>query len=142
LSNEKSNEVKRKLGSKHYKPDATVDLVTLPGVPAPLRRLDDSGLELWKRVWDLGETWLLPQSDAELLQMTCEMVDEREELRTYVLEQPDAWHERKGLRELDRQIISNLSLLGLTPTDRIKLGLNVVKQKSKLEELMAKRDAL
>lgn len=140
MSNEKSNELKKKLGSKHYKEESPVELIQMPGAPPPIRRLNGPGLELWARVWSLNQTWLLPESDAELLQITCEMIDEREELRTYVLEQPDAWHERKGLRELDKAIVSNLSLLGLTPTDRIKLGLNVVKSQSKLDELLARNE--
>jgi hypothetical protein len=46
---------------------------------------------------------------------------------------------RRGLRELDRQIVSNLSLLGFTPSDRARLGVAEVKAKSKLEELMERR---
>lgn len=142
MSNEKSNELKRKLGSKHYDPNAEVQLVQLNGAPEPLRRLDYAGLDLWLRVWGLGETWILPQSDLELLQMTCEMVDEREDLRSYVLDQPDAWHERKALRDLDKAIVSNLSLLGLTPTDRMKLGVNVIRAKSAFDEMMEKAEKL
>ena len=142
MSNEKPNEMKRKLGSKHYRPELEVETVVLPGMPRPLRRLESSGLDLWQRVWGLAETWILPQSDLELLQITCEMIDEREELRAYIADQPDAWHERKGLRELDRAIVSNLSLLGLTPADRMKLGVSVVKTQSKLEDLMSRREAL
>jgi hypothetical protein len=46
---------------------------------------------------------------------------------------------RRGLRELDRQIISNLSLLGFTPSDRSKLGVAEVKAMSKLEELQMRK---
>jgi len=73
--------------------------------------------------------------------MTCEMVDERLLLRDAVLLENDS-SMRRGLRELDRQIISNLSLLGFTPSDRSRLGVAEVKKQTKIEELIAKRNAL
>jgi hypothetical protein len=47
--------------------------------------------------------------------------------------------DRRGLRELDRAIVSNLSLLGFSPSDRSRLGIAEVKKMSKLEELMARK---
>jgi hypothetical protein len=47
--------------------------------------------------------------------------------------------DRRGLRELDKAIVSNLSLLGFSPSDRSRLGLAEVKKMSKLEELMTKK---
>lgn len=116
-----------------------IELTTVDDVPEPLRRIDGDGLDLWNRTWSLGQTWISQDTDIELLQMTCEMADEREQLRSYVLENVDAWHERKALRELDKAIVSNLSLLGFTPSDRMRLGVSQVKAKSKLEELMERR---
>jgi len=46
---------------------------------------------------------------------------------------------RMALRQLDKQLVSNLSLLGFTPSDRSRLGLVQVNAKSKLEELMERR---
>jgi hypothetical protein len=138
----KPAEVKRQIGSRHYKPEPTIEIEPVIEVPEPLRRLDESGLMLWDRVWSMGQTWISARTDIELLQMTCEMLDERDDLRTYVFENPDAWHERKALRDLERLVVSNLSLLGFTPTDRSKLGVAEVKKISKLDELMAKRDRL
>jgi hypothetical protein len=139
LSHQKPNELKKKLGSKHVQGDVEIELMSVDGVPEPLRRLDGDGLELWVRTWSIGQTWISQDTDVELLQMTCEMTDEREQLRSYVLENVDAWHERKALRELDKAIVSNLSLLGFTPSDRMRLGVTQVKAKSKLEELMERR---
>jgi hypothetical protein len=68
--------------------------------------------------------------------MTCQQLDERDVLRAYVMDNIEAWHERAGLRVLERDIASNLSMLGFTPTDRMKLGLAEVKTASKLEQLM------
>jgi len=70
--------------------------------------------------------------------MTCEMIDERWNLRVKVMQTDDA-RLRRGLRELDRQIVSNLSLLGFSPADRSRLGVAEVKAASKLEELMQRK---
>jgi hypothetical protein len=53
----------------------------------------------------------------------------------------DAWHERAGLRSLEKQIEENLNILGFTPTARQKLGIQEVKAQSRLEEIIAKREA-
>lgn len=66
--------------------------------------------------------------------MTCEMIDERWNLRIKVMQSDDA-KMRRGLRELDKQIVSNLSLLGFTPSDRSRLGVAEVKAATKLEAL-------
>lgn len=131
----KPAELKRQLGSRHYQPGPTIEVEPVPEAPEPLRRLEESGLMLWSRVWGMAQTWISPTSDIELLQITCEMLDERDQLRAYVYENLEAWHERKALRELDKAIVSNLSLLGFTPTDRSRLGVAEVKIKSKVAEL-------
>jgi len=106
-----------------------------PESPRPLLKY---GQALWDRVWAMGLTWVSDTTDMELLTMTCEMVDERWNLRVKVMQSDDATM-RRGLRELDRQIISNLSLLGFTPSDRSRLGVAEVKAKSKLEQMMEAR---
>jgi hypothetical protein len=77
-------------------------------------------------------------SDIEILLMTCEMVDERWNLRVRVMTDNNP-KDRRGLRELEKSIYSNLSLLGFTPTDRTRLGVAEVKKMSRLEELMQKK---
>lgn len=109
--------------------------------PEPPRPLLKYGQELWDRVWSMGAAWVSQKTDIELLMMTCEMIDERWNLRVKVMQTDDA-RMRRGLRELDRQIVSNLSLLGFTPSDRSRLGVAEVKAMSKLEELMARSEAL
>jgi len=86
----------------------------------------------------MGAIWLSDKTDIELLMMTCEMIDERWNLRVNVMQSNDP-KQRRGLRELDKQIVSNLSLLGFTPTDRARLGWVEVKAQSRLESIRAKR---
>lgn len=135
----KPTEVKRKLGNpgKRTLPDHA-KIIALPqsdNAPEPHRQLFDAGLTLWNNVWSLGQTWISRNTDAELLLMTCEMIDERVRLRALVWNNPEAWRERKALRELDKCITGNLSLLGFTPVDRTRMGVAEVKRVSKLEEL-------
>jgi len=135
----KPNEVKRKLGNPGGgKLPNKANVVILPAInakPTPHRQLFDAGLSLWDSVWSLGQTWISPNTDIELLLMTCEMLDERVRLRAFVWNNPEAWRERKALRELDKSITGNLSLLGFTPVDRTRMGVAEVKAMSKLEEL-------
>lgn len=118
------------------------EIVALPaanGIPEPSRPLAEPGRKLWERIWTVGGFWISPNTDFEILLMTCEMADERWNLRAKVMRENEA-RDRRALRELDRQIVSNLSLLGLTPTDRSRLGYAEVAKQSKLELLKKMRD--
>lgn len=117
-------------------------LVVIPQVenPEPLRPLGETGLAFWDEAWGKGQLWL-GRTDKWLVQLTAEMFDERESLRQSVLANADAedsWRDRRQLRDLERSIVSNLSLLAWTPVDRSRYGLAEVKAKSKLAEFMEK----
>lgn len=140
----KPTEIKRKLGNpgKRALPDTAVVqyLEQSAVVPEPARPLLKYGKEFWDKVWGSGLSWISVNTDAELLLMTCELVDERWNLRVRVMQSND-WRERRALRELDDRIIRNLSLLGFTPADRSKLGVAEVKAISKMEALKRRQDA-
>jgi hypothetical protein len=137
-------EVKRKLGNPGRRPlpDSSVVqyLDPIVAIPEPARPLLRYGREFWDKVWSSGLTWISPNTDAEILLMTCELVDERWNLRVQVMQNND-WRERRALRELDSRIISNLSLLGFTPADRSRLGVAEVKAISKMEALKRRQEA-
>ncbi len=137
-------EVKRKLGNpgKRALPDSsTIQLLEpIASIPKPDRPLLKHGLDFWNKVWGSGLSWISPNTDSEILLMTCELVDERHDLRMKVLAEND-WRERRALRELDSRIISNLSLLGFTPADRSRLGVAEVKAISKMEALKRRQEA-
>jgi hypothetical protein len=119
------------------------ELILLPasdGIPESARPLLKYGQEMWDRIWSMGNSWISPTTDIELVLMTAEMVDERWNLRVKVMSSEDP-KLRRGLRELDKMIVSNLSLLGFSPVDRMRLGVAEVKKQSKLEELLAKKAA-
>lgn len=137
----KPNEIKKKIGSKNYKEPVTdIELPMIEETPKPLRPLELSGAALWERVWNGAQLWLSNRTDIELVQLVCEQLDERDLLRAFVLENMEAWHERAALRQLEKDIASNLGQLGFSPAERTRLGLAEVKRRSKLEELMAKKN--
>lgn len=130
-------EQKRLAGNPGKRPLPNGTLALLPSTyeaVEPHRPLGAPGLELWNKVWEMGSTWISPTSDAEILLITCELIDERWNLRATVMREGRP-EDRKALRDLDRQLINNLSLLGFSPTDRSRLGVAEVKARSKLEEL-------
>jgi hypothetical protein len=140
----KPTELKRLQGNpgKRALPKET-EMILLPAaetMPIPNRPLLKYGQEMWERIWNMGNSWISPTTDIELVLMTAEMVDERWNLRVKVMSSDDP-KMRRGLRELDKMIVSNLSLLGFSPTDRMRLGVAEVKKQSKLEELLAKKAA-
>lgn len=129
----KPQAVKELLGSRHV---VKAVVMTDPGkMPEPPRRLEESGLRLWAEAWTLG--WLNPNSDIEAVALLCERMDERDLLRSYVLDNVDAWRERASLRKLEEQIEASMKTLILTPEARIKAGVNEVKTQTKLEQLLA-----
>jgi hypothetical protein len=97
-------------------------------IPDPSRPLGEQGLRLWAQVWTSGAGWLKQQMDTELVLMLCEATEERTRLRVRLQQNPDAWRDRRALREIDRQIITLLGQIGFTPSERGLLGTGEVKQ--------------
>lgn len=103
------------------------------GVPDPLRDLGEQGSLMWARIWTNGASWIAP-TDVELVQLACELMDERVSLRAAVLAGSE-WRDRVALRTLEGDLRHMLSALGLTPTDRSRLGVAEVRAQSVLEGL-------
>ncbi len=136
-------EQKRLLGNpgKRALPKNAVELQEVGFAVQPLRPLFDAGQAFWDDAWNKGALWLA-RTDVHLVQVTAEMFDEREDLRGLIAEKllagNDVWRERRQLRDLERSLVSNLSLMAWTPVDRSRYGLAEVKAKSKLAEFMEK----
>jgi hypothetical protein len=135
-------EMKRALGNPGQRPLPEPAVVLHAGAVAPPEDLGKAGRALWSRVFDDGEIWVSPRIDFVLLERVCRALD-----RVVVLEQlfdkePGNRQTVMSINETDKVIFSGLGLLGFSPADRARLGLAEVKRQSKLDELMAKRDAL
>jgi hypothetical protein len=107
--------------------------------PDPPDGLGELGKSVWNQVLTEAGSWVSYKLDTYLLGILCDQIEERATLRKLVEDSPDLPRLRIGLRELDKAIVSNLSTLGLTPTDRARLGFVQVKSESKLEELIRKK---
>ena len=133
-------ERKRRLGNPGHRPlPSQLETISLPGgkVP-PLRPLGPAGLTLWNDVFSVAETWISSKSDTQLLQMVCEQLDRRTALLR-LLEEGFDRSTHMTVLDLEKQIASNLGTLGLTPTDRSRLGVAEVHKSSKLDEMLEKR---
>ena len=130
-------EVKRALGNpgKRALPDVNDTISLHAGRVEPHQPLEWAGLLLWNRVFGAGQTWISPQSDVELLLMTCKQLDRQIVLERAFVEKPDDFHVHRQLLELENAIVRNLGLLGLTVDARSKLGLAEIKAESKMEQL-------
>lgn len=135
-------ELKRALGNpgKQKLPDIEKTISLRSGSVEPHQPLDWAGTLLWNRVFGQGQTWISPQSDVELLLLTCKQLDRQVVLERMFVENPEDFHVSRQLLELENAIVRNLSLLGLTVDARSKLGLAEIKAESKME-LLRKRQA-
>lgn len=137
-------EEKIRLGNpgKRPMPDRAtlVQLPATPEPPEPHRPLGAAGRDVWDRVWQSAATWLALDIDAEQVLLTCEQIDERQALRLIVLREGH-WRDRAALRALDAQIMTGLAVLGFNPVERGRLGVAEVKRASKLDDLIARRQA-
>jgi hypothetical protein len=105
--------------------------------PDSIEELGENGKAFWQVAW--STPWLSHKTDYWLVYLTAQALDEREQVREALAEDPNDRKLRTTLRELDKQVISSYSLMGFTPSDRSRLGVAEVKKESKFEELMAKR---
>lgn len=135
-------EQKRRTGNPGKRP-LPVPTAALPPAPReslePLRPLAEAGRALWDRTWHISAAWISSDTDVELLQLTCELLDERQFRRAEVLamlsEGIYCKDQSAALRTIEAAIVSNLQTLGLTPTDRARLGVAEVMAQSTLDKL-------
>lgn len=146
MSAQKPNEVKRKNGNpgKQKLPDLK-NVIALPQIKsdAPIH-LSDNGKKLWSDVREMAP-WIAT-TDGKLLVELCEKMDKKYELRDKLAATDYVLFTDKGyayanplfgmLNTVEGDIIKLLSLLGLTPIDRSKLGVAEVTTKGKLAQLL------
>jgi hypothetical protein len=90
-------------------------------LPEPCEGLGELGKSVWNQVLTKAGSWVSYKLDTFFLGIVCDQIEVRATLRELVEDSPDLPRLRIGLRELDKAIVSNLSTLGLTPTDRARL---------------------
>ncbi len=116
-------------------PPVPVLVVTGPEIPAGL---GEAGQAAWTRTW--ADTPWLTEADHGVVLLLAESEDERQALRAGVMAGTGTWRDRVALRQLDAQIRAYLTLLGMTPMARHRLGASArTGPTSVLDELRAKR---
>ena len=111
-------------------------VATGPVIPAGL---GEAGKGAWVRTW--ADTPWLTEVDYDVVLLLSESEDERQALRALVMAGTGTWRDRVALRQLDAQIRALLTLLGLTPMARHRLGASArTGPTSVLDELRAKRE--
>jgi hypothetical protein len=134
-------EVKRALGNPGKRP--LPDVATTVSLPAgrvePHQPLDWAGMLLWNRVFNTGQTWISPQTDVELLLLTCKQLDRQVLIERQFVEKPEDFHIHRQLLDLESAIVTNLGKLGLTVDARSKLGLAEIKAETKMEQLRKRK---
>jgi P27 family predicted phage terminase small subunit len=139
-------EQKRKNGNPGQRklPDLK-NVISLPPIKgdAPLH-LSDAGQKMWADVRAMAP-WIA-NTDGKLLVELCEKMDRKYELQAKMAQSDFVLYTDKGyayanplfgmLNTVEGDIIKLLSLLGLTPIDRSKLGVAEVTAKGKLAQLL------
>jgi P27 family predicted phage terminase small subunit len=142
----KPTEQKRKNGNPGQRklPDLK-NVISLPPIKgdAPLH-LSDAGQKMWADVKAMAP-WIA-NTDGKLLIELCEKMDKKYELKEKLAATDYVLFTDKGyayanplfgmLNTVENDIIKLLSLLGLTPVDRSKLGVAEVTAKGKLAQLL------
>jgi P27 family predicted phage terminase small subunit len=149
----KPTERKRRSGNPGHRPlpEPVQILPATDGPPTPPESLKDAGRALWEAVWRDGAGWLAP-SDTLAVRMLTETFDELEAVRADLVQEGRTFVTEKGYRgphpllaherALAAQLVTLLSVLGFTPTDRARLGLAEVKRMSGLAEVLEMRRKL
>jgi P27 family predicted phage terminase small subunit len=155
----KPTERKRRAGNpgKHPLPVQKGTLEAASGVPTPPVALQTTGLTAWNMLWEAAKVWLSPKTDLALMARLCQSYDraalynEILEHDGWVIEEPNAAGNAtkivvhpvaKELRGLERDILAMEGRAGFTPSDRVRLGIEVAKNEtatSKLDQLREKR---
>jgi phage terminase small subunit len=109
-----------------------------PGVPEYPPDLDETGQEMWRRIWSAGLTWISPQSDAWSVEIVCRLSDDLAIARERYRATRDP-KDGRMVATFNTELHKGLAELGFNPTARSRLGVAEVKKLSKLEEMMARR---
>jgi len=111
------------------------------GYIEPPAELGLVGKQFWDSIFGAGELWISIKTDTQLVQLVCEQLDRRELIKEQIQADPTdpTWYRQAN--EVEKAIVTGLSLLGFSPADRTRLGLVSAKTKTKLEEIIAKRES-
>lgn len=116
-------------------------------IPDPPVGLKGRGTIEWVNIWS-NVKWLHPEQDYHLVEQIVRSYDDMAEFRQQISKdglmvrgyagQMTANPLIKEVRACEATIRKCLSMMGISPTDRVKLGLNEMKRQDKLGDLRKK----
>ena len=145
----KPSELKRKQGNpgKQKLPKLASVTALQPATAFAPAHLSEQSQQLWHKL--RAEAFWISNTDESNLQFLCEKLDRRNEIIVKLAASDFVLYTDKGyayanplvgmLSTIEVEITKLFSLLGLTPTDRTRLGVAEVKARSALDDLIAKR---
>ena len=145
----KPSELKRKQGNpgKQKLPKLATVTALQPATALAPAHLSEQSQQLWHKL--RAEAFWISNTDESNLQFLCEKLDRRNEIIAKLQASDFVLFTDKGyayanplvgmLSTIEVEITKLFSLLGLTPTDRTRLGVAEVKARSALDDLIAKR---
>lgn len=118
-------------------------------VPKPPAHLQDYGLAIWEEVWTFGGEFYTPENDRILITRYCELHDRREMLLSEITRVGWMVQGQRGeskinplfraLSDAEAQLLSIEKKLGLSPEDRIRLGLAKIEEKDALDDWLKRQ---
>ena len=129
-------------------PDIT-QVIPLPRITANApEHLSDESKKFWNKVRSMAP-WIANTDDTLLIEL-CEKIERKADLVQKLSQSEYVLYTDKGyayanplvgmISTVENEILKILSLLGLTPTDRTKLGVAEVQTASALDQLIARRN--
>jgi len=138
-------EQKRRLGNPGQRPlpDRAAVVALVPADSSPPAHLRDDGARMWDEIMSVAQ-WVSVTDQKTLVEL-CELVQNRTDMHErvkadgLVLVAPNGAYQAHPLlshiRDVSKQIHGLMSLFGLTPADRTRIGLGEVQRVSKLDAL-------
>lgn len=142
-------ERKRKLGNpgKQKLPDLADTYAIAPVTESVPAHLGPIGADMYQRV-TAGAVWLA-ETDKPTLELLCEKLDRRAQMKDQLSRSEMVLFTDKAyaypnplvgmLSTIETEIAKLFSALGLTPTDRTRMGLAEVKARNAFEDFLAKK---
>lgn len=134
-------------GRKVAIPTARQQIERRSDAPPTPRAMGRRGKLEWKKIWAAGP-WISSSQDYHWVEQICRAYDEIQVYRSTVERdglvqtgsqgQPVAHPLISEIRRCEQTIRSCLSILGFSPTDRARLGLDELKRENALLDLMKK----
>lgn len=115
-----------------------IRLNPVTGVPEIPSDLGLNGQELWNKIWTAQASWIT-ETDKALIESACRMADLANSAMEYALSAPVPQNVRAAV-QANNEYVRMLSLLGFTPVDRTRMGVQTVQAESTLEKLMRKKN--